>query len=166
MVSNIFAEPLFAEFILPFLFIFVVLFAILDKTKILGEGKRQINAITSMILGLMVISFASFAGVISKLFVFLAVGVVVIFVFLVLWGFVAGTKEGLTVNKGLKIVFGILIGIGLIGALLYATGSWDIVYNSLFLGTGSKGIWTNVLFIALLGGALAIVLTSGKKGDK
>ena len=165
MVTNIFAQPIFTEFILPFLLVFTVLFAILDKTKILGDGKRQINAIVALIVGLMIISFANFADVIFELFVFLAVGIVVIFVFLILWGFVFAGEKEFKMNKGLKVAFGILIGIGLIGALLFATDSWDYVYNNVILGEGASSIWTTVLFLGLIGGALAIVLGSKDKDE-
>lgn len=166
MVENIFARPVFQEFILPFLLVFTVVFALLDKTKILGEGKRQINAIVALVIGLMVISFSYATGVISELMPFLAVGIVIIFVFMVLWGFVASGKEGLSLNKGLKITFGILIGIAIIGAVLFATDSWDFVYSNLIKGESASAIWTNVLFIALVAGAIALVLASKGKGDK
>lgn len=43
------------EFILPFLLIFVILFAILEKTRILGQDRRNINFVFALIVSLIVI---------------------------------------------------------------------------------------------------------------
>ena len=40
------------DVLLPFLLVFVVIFAVLTKTKILGEGRRRFNAIFSLIVAL------------------------------------------------------------------------------------------------------------------
>lgn len=44
-----------SEVMLPFLLIFVVVFAILQKTKILGSGQKKYNAVFALILGLIVV---------------------------------------------------------------------------------------------------------------
>lgn len=88
MAETIFNSSLFSEIILPFLLMFVLVFAILDKTKILGEGKRQINAIISLVIALIFISFARAVGIVTSLMPFLAVVLVIILVFYLLFGFV------------------------------------------------------------------------------
>ncbi|MFH0868385.1 MAG: hypothetical protein V1831_03655 [Candidatus Woesearchaeota archaeon] len=45
----------FMDVLLPFLLIFTILFAVLDKTKILGEGKRNMSLGVAIILSLMTI---------------------------------------------------------------------------------------------------------------
>ena len=45
----------FVDVLLPFLLIFTVIFAVLDKTKILGEGKRNMNVGIAMIFALIVV---------------------------------------------------------------------------------------------------------------
>ena len=41
--------------LLPFLLIFVVVFAVLEKTKIIGEGRRNFNVVFSFIMALLVV---------------------------------------------------------------------------------------------------------------
>lgn len=41
--------------VLPFILIFTILFAVLQKTKIIGEGKRQFNTLVALVLSLMVV---------------------------------------------------------------------------------------------------------------
>jgi hypothetical protein len=45
----------FVDVMLPFLLIFKVLFAVLEKTKILGEAKRNLNVAISIIFALLVV---------------------------------------------------------------------------------------------------------------
>ncbi|MCF7862287.1 hypothetical protein K9M79_08685 [Candidatus Woesearchaeota archaeon] len=43
------------EALLPFLLIFVLIFAILQKTKVLGDGRKNFNVVLAMIMGLAVV---------------------------------------------------------------------------------------------------------------
>lgn len=43
------------DVILPFLLIFVIIYAILQKTKILGDGKKNLNIIVAIVVGLLVV---------------------------------------------------------------------------------------------------------------
>ena len=41
------------DFLLPFLLVFTIVFAVLQKTKIVGEGKKNFNVIIALVLALM-----------------------------------------------------------------------------------------------------------------
>ena len=41
------------DFLLPFLLVFTIVFAVLQKTKIVGEGKKNFNVIVALVLALM-----------------------------------------------------------------------------------------------------------------
>ena len=43
------------DVMLPFLLIFVIVFAVLQKTRILGEGKKNLNVVVAIIFGLLVV---------------------------------------------------------------------------------------------------------------
>ena len=43
------------EILLIFLLIFVIVYAILQKTKILGEGKKNLNVVVALVVGLLVV---------------------------------------------------------------------------------------------------------------
>jgi len=163
VVESIFAQPIFMDYILPFLLVFTLTFAVLDKTKLLGEGKRQINAIISLVIGLILIAFPYAQGIIVKLIPFLAVALVILFIFMLMYGFAMGKKEGDVLDKGVKIALGIIVGLAVIVAVLWATGAWDKVYDTLVGGSSSSQIWMNILLIAIIGGAMAIVLSTGGK---
>jgi len=41
--------------LLPFILIFTIIFAVLQKTKIIGEGRKQFNTVIALIMSLMVV---------------------------------------------------------------------------------------------------------------
>lgn len=151
------------QYLYPFLLIFTIVFAILEKTKILGDGKKQIDAIVALVVGLIGAASLGATTIIVELMPVLAVAVVVLFVFLVIWGFVATGEKGLKIHKGIQLTVGILVVIVLVIALIIITGNWDRAISFIF--EGEMNIWGNVLLLAIIGGAIAIVLSSGKKSD-
>ena len=167
MAETIFSEPIFVETILPFLLVFTLVFAILDKTKLLGEGKRQINAITSLVIGLILIGFPFARDIIVRLIPFLVVCLVILFVFMLIYGFISGKKEGDVLNKGLKITLGLIFGLAVLVAVLWITGAWEKIYEIVVEGEYSGKIFINLVLVVIIVGAIAIVLSSGgKEGEK
>ena len=156
----IFSNPFFTEMLLPFLLVFVVVFAILQKSKILGEGKAQIDSLVAMVIGLLLIGVKQPREIIVELMPWMAVGVAVILVFLILYGLVAGDLS--KAPDWMKITFGILAGLFTIGVVLYVTGLGKIM-GGWFTG-GTSDFWSNAVMIALVLGAMVVaVVTGGKK---
>jgi hypothetical protein len=157
----IFEHVFFKEMLLPFLLVFVVVFAILQKSKILGDGKAQIDAMVAFVIGLITITFAYQTGVIVKLMGWLALGVAVILVFLILYGFVAGDLS--KAPDWMKITFGILAGLFTVGVVVYVTGLGDVV-KGWFNDFGSEGFFMNAIFVLLVIGAIVTAVATSKKG--
>src|SRR3989344_1409352 len=83
-------------------------FAVLQKSKILGEGKKQLDALVALSIGLLVIAFAQAVGIILQLVTFLSVALVIVLVFLILVGSLF--KEGeFKLENWTKLVIGIII---------------------------------------------------------
>lgn len=152
------------KFVLPFLLIFLVVYALLEKTKIFGEDKHFANAWIAFIIGLIFISVAYPGEVVTNLILFLTVALIVVFVVLLLWGFAVGgdLKEDFIKNSGLKWTVGIGIVIAVIFAIVWATGINVGVLNLLFHQSWSSTFWINVLFIGAIAAALALVIRKGK----
>jgi len=159
-VENIFTNFIFAKLILPWILVFTLVFAILEKTNILGEGKRKINAIVSAVIGLLLLGFPASRDVIVNLIPFLVITAVVIFIFLLLYGFVSGEKKGDPLGKGVKIGIGVVVGLGLIIALMVAVGAWESTLD--FFTESSIG--ANMIFIIVAAAAVVAVLWGGKGG--
>jgi hypothetical protein len=161
----ILSNSLVTEIILPFLLVFVVIFAVLDRTKILGEGKNQINALVSLAIALIFVTFSRAVGIVTNLMAFLAVFIAILLVFFLLYGFVAADKEGLKIPTGIKITGGIIILIALLVAVLVVTGYWDKLLD-LFKAGSSNAAVSSIVLLAIVAGAVAVVLTvKGKSGS-
>jgi hypothetical protein len=160
--QTIFQNVIFTNFILPFLLIFVLLYAILEKTKLLGENKHQINAIISFVIGIIFSGILSSTQIVSNMVVFLAVTVVILFVILVIWGFIFGEKEGFKPAKWMLWTLGVVAGIAFVGAVLWATGTFNSITDVLFKQSWSNSFWTNFLFIVIVVAVLFIILHTAK----
>ena len=79
----LFDSPIFTQGILPFVLIFVLIFAILQKSKILGEGKAQIDALVALAIALILLTVPVARDIVVNLMPWLAVGAAVILVFMI-----------------------------------------------------------------------------------
>jgi hypothetical protein len=165
MGSFIFESPILVNFVYPFCLIFFVLFAVLDRTKIFGEEKKQINALVAFIVAFIFVSAVFPKVIVSNLILFLAIALIVVFVVLLLWGFIMG-GDSLKIfensKPGFKIFVGVLIVIGVTIAVLWAAGiDASGLLGKLFNSDWSESFWTNVLFFVLVAIALAVMLRTG-----
>ncbi len=164
MAETILQAPIFTKFVYPFLLMFFIIFAILEKSKVLGD-KKQINALVAFVIGLIFASAFYPKMVVENMILFLTIALIIVFVVLMLWGFIAG-EEGLkfgNIPKGLRAVIlsGIIISVAL--AVLWATGVGFGFIGDLF-GKATLTFWTNVVFVVFVAIALAVVLATGKGG--
>jgi hypothetical protein len=156
MVETILQHWIFTRFAFPFLLLFFVVFAILEKTKIFGEGKKQLNALVAFIIGLVFVSVAYPVDVVTNLILFLTVALITMFIALLLWGFVGG--EAKIDNKPVKIILGVVIAIAVIGAILWAAGWYTPLTDWLFKQEWSGPFWTNLLFVVVIVVAIVLIL--------
>ncbi len=152
---------IFTQFALPFLLVFFIVFAILEKTKVLGDDKKQLDALVAFLIALIFVSAVFPKLVVGNLILFLTVAIIVVFVGLLIWGFVSGGEAKLE-GKGIKIAAGIVILIAVIAAVLWATGVGFGFIEYMFTQEWSKTFWTNALFIVVIAAALALVIGKGK----
>ena len=108
------------RYILPFLFIFSLIFGILTKTKIF-EGNKGINVIISFAVGLMAVQtnyVSNFFAIVSPM---LGVGLVVLLISLIFLGLVAPKQDWI-----IYVVFGVgaIILASILLGVAQETGSW------------------------------------------
>ena len=164
---TILSSPLFVQEIFPFLLVFALTFAVLQKTKILGENVSKINAIISLVVGLLVISFAYPVSIIIQLVPFLAVSLVIILVFLLMWGFISSQNSSFKISNGFILGMGTLFFLAVVIAVLIFTGAWDYILN--YIGGGGGELLSSIVIILAVVGAIVFILQglpSGGSGDK
>jgi hypothetical protein len=154
-----FDSPLFTEVLVPFLLVFVLVFAVLQKTKVLGDGKKQVDAMVSLALGLILIAVPKARNFITNITPWLAVGLVVILIYLLLFGFVGSDlKEGIQIEKWMKTTFAALAAIFVVILVLVYSGTWDKIFGG---NVGTESWLPTIIFVVVIIAAMAVAL--GKK---
>lgn len=153
-VLNIWNEMGVFSYVIPFLLIFAIVYAILDKTKILGGENRGILAIISVSVGLLALQFDFVSEFFALVFPRFGIGLSLFLVLLIFVGFFfPKTNDG---SKGQWI--GIVIGVGVV---IWALSSWQEWTNyDGFGGWFSENIWV----LVVLGIIIAIIAIVSKKG--
>jgi len=111
-VFRILQDTGFYEYILPFILVFAILFAILEKTKILGgddQGtpKTNINVVLSFVIALIVIIQTEIVTVINTYLSKMALVIIVILIFMLVLGMLGGDVS----HAGGVPIIGIIIAI-------------------------------------------------------
>lgn len=150
------------DVVLPFLLVFTIVFAILEKTKVLGTEeiagkkytKKNLNAIAAFVMAFLVVASSQLVEIITTVS---ANAVVVLFLsilFLLLVGSFYKEGEPVFLEGGWKVVFMIIVFIAIVGIFLDAIKteegvSWLESLSS-FSGSGNSG--------EVLGAAVLLIL--------
>lgn len=109
------------DIVLPFLLIFAIIFAILEKGKIFGEKKSNINLIIALVIGLIVVIQTDIVNKINTYLPKMALIYVIAIGLLIFFGLMSGKNK-----VALPTYFAVILGAaGVIWALASGTGlSW------------------------------------------
>ena len=150
------------EVVLPFLLVFTIVFAILEKTKVLGteeiEGKKytkkNLNAMAAFVISFLVIASSQLVEIITRVS---ANAVVVLFLsvlFLLLVGSFYKEGEPIYLQGGWKVVFMIIVFLSIIGIFLDAIKTSDgrtwLERLGDFTESGSDELVGSILLLALI----------------
>lgn len=162
MVTTILSHPFFLDLLLPAILVFTVIFALLQKSEIFGKGKVQIDAIVSLVVALIVISFGKAMGIIANLMPVLAVTVVALLVFIIIASIAHTGKFELP--GGVKTAVMVVAAIVVLIAVLYFTGGWDYL-KEILQGKSSTTV-TTILFAIIIAAAIFVVIKFGAKASE
>src|SRR3989344_7253469 len=98
------------EIALPFLLVFTITFAILEKTNIFGQDKSKINAVVAIVLGLLIINQFEIVDRLNLFLPKISLFIVVAVMFLILLG-----VFGARVENGFS---GVLLGLAAVASLV------------------------------------------------
>lgn len=161
-VFEILQDTGFYEYLLPFILVFAILFAILEKTKLMGvdtenNPKTNINVVLSFVISLIVIIQTEIVNVINIYLSKMALVIIVILIFMLVLGMLGGD---FSTARGVPI-FGVIIAV--IAVL------WSLTPN---MGLGMPA-WLNlsdtaIAWLIVLGVFIVIiwfVTAGGKSGN-
>ncbi|MFH1408775.1 MAG: hypothetical protein ABIH34_02620 [Nanoarchaeota archaeon] len=156
---------------LPFLLIFTIVFAILQKSRVLGEGRKNYNLIVSLVIGLSVVIphvTGAFSNenldpvlIINKALPTVSIIIVAIIMMLILIGIFGGEAQllGIALNGWIAFISFILI-VLVFGASAGWWNGWDW-FNDIF---GQEAI--ALIIIILVFGIIIGFITSDNEGEE
>jgi len=167
----------FFNVVLPFLLTFTLVFAILEKTKILGteevEGqhvaKRNLNAMFAFVVALLVVATPPIVGVITQSLPQITLLLLVIISFMLLIGTLAGSDEFKFKGKTL-IGFGIAMVVGVLLIFLGAirTESDESLLTAIIDWIGAEWggtVFAAIILLIIITLAIWVVVGGGKKKE-
>jgi hypothetical protein len=139
------------SYVIPFLLIFAVIFAILEKSKILGDNKT-IQAIVATSIGLLALQFDHVPRFFGVIFPRFGIGLSIFLVLLIMLGFFYSGE----LSKGKVAWIGWVVGIGVV---LWSLSSYDEWF-------GDFGGWFSdyIYAIIILGAIVAVIIITSKSG--
>jgi hypothetical protein len=157
-ILNIWNDIGVFSYVIPFLLIFAVVFAILKKTKILGDDNDSILAIISVAVGLLALQFDFVSDFYSVIFPKFGVGLSIFLVLIIFLGFFYQPVDGKW--SGAMTWIGWVVGIGVV---LWAVTSWGGWNDSFFGWWLSDNFWAIIVGLLIVGTIIGV--TKGGSGS-
>jgi len=156
-ILNTWADMGVFAYVIPFLLIFAVVFAILQKTKLLGDNNPSVQAIVALAVGLLSLQFDFVSTFYANIFPKFGIGLAVFLVLIILLGFFYTGSEGepKTAIKWIGWFTGIAV-------VVWALSSWDFWQDN-----WSISWWIQEYFwpIIILAAVVAVIVVVAKSGD-
>ena len=123
-VINIFQQYGILDVALPFLLIFTIIFAILQKVKIFGPNGKNFNSVIAIVLAFLVVRNQAIVGVLNEFLPKISLISVIIVVTLLLFAILSGKEEAYFTKHILGIMI-ILVALG-IGVSFFGSGAGEV----------------------------------------
>ncbi|MBW2982777.1 hypothetical protein KY327_00570 [Candidatus Woesearchaeota archaeon] len=171
------------DVVLPFLLVFTLVYAFLEKTRIFGtetyyffddkkydkgyQGSRKnLNAMASFVISFFVVASSQLVAVINQALAHTVLLLILIFAFLLVAGsFHQQTDEGFFLQKPWKNIFMIVTAVGIAFIFLNALGWLDVFWNWI-TSAGSSNAVASVVLIGFIAGFIALITKEPKKGSE
>jgi len=172
------------DVILPFLLVFTIIFAILEKTKVFGmeeiDGKKytrkNLNAMVSFVIAFLVIASSKLVETITQVSSHMVILLLLAIFFLILVGSFYKEGEGVFLEDRWKLLFMIIMFLGIVVIFLNAIKTesgeswWEWFWDYLSDHWTSTGVTSIILIIVILIFMYYIVnptpKTKGTKAEK
>jgi len=168
------------DVVLPFLLVFVIVYAILEKSKVFGTEKvgekevprKNLNSMAAFVIGFLVIASSQLVASISAFVSQLVLLIVLVVAFLMLVGSFTNEKDmdGFLSGPENKTIRYVLMSVMFLGILIIFLNSmmvgdvtWlEYAFNYLSASTNSS-VLGSILLLAIMGGVIAFMVTGEKE---
>lgn len=163
--------------VLPFLLVFTLVFAFLEKTKVLGTEKwrsednkfydvtrKNMNSMIAFVIAFFVVASSQLVALISELTSKIVLIMVLILMFMMTVGVMYKEDEkGFELSKGWKNVFTIITFVAVAGIFLDAMRWLDVLFN-FFNGFWGSETTASIILIAVIIGFIFWITMDKKPG--
>lgn len=148
------------DVVLPFLLVFTVVFAILEKSKVFGTEKtksgeytrKNLNSMVAFVVAFLVVASSRLVAIINETMANMVLLLMMSVCFLILIGsFMKETKEGIHLKGGWQTFFIYIMFIGLVIIFLNALGWLEPAWNYLAAHYNSTAVASILLVGAMVG---------------
>lgn len=168
------------DVVLPFLLVFSLVFAFLEKTKVLGTDvyisddskkhqlpRKNMNSMIAFVTAFFVVASTKLVALISQIMSQIVLVLLLVFSFtLVVGAFRKEEEQGYGLEKGWATAFMVITGIAITFIFLNALGWLDAIFN-FFNGFWGSDATASIILIALIIGFIAFVTADRKpSGNK
>ncbi len=172
-IINFFDNIGIFDVVLPFLLVFTIVFALLERTKVFGvediEGKKytkkNLNSVAAFVIAFLVVASSRLVEIITKVSSNFVVLLFLVVLFLLLVGsFFQEKPEGVFLEGGWKTAFMVIVFIVLIFIFLDALDLLEDTFG--FLSGSSRGEVVGSIFLLILVVLFVVYVTQDRKVEK
>ena len=157
-VIEFFEEVGLYDVVLPFLLVFTIVFAILEKTRVFGTekidgneySKKNLNAVAAFVIGFFVIASSKLVEIITTVSSYTVLLLLLSVLFLLLVGSFMKEGEGGFLTGNWNYFFMILMFVGIVLIFIYALGWWDQVWDFFRFQTGGEVVGSIILIVIIV----------------
>lgn len=146
------------SYVLPFMLMFAIIFAILEKTSILGKGNKAISVIIAVATSLMALQFDFVSTFFATIFPKFGIGLAIFLVLILFLGFFIPAGDD---KKKIDKWIGWILALGIIAWAVFSYFQWTIAYQS-FAFWFKDYFWT----LVLLAGMVVLIVLGVKGGNE
>ena len=172
-IINFFDNIGIFDVVLPFLLVFTIVFALLERTKVFGvediEGrkytKKNLNSVAAFVIAFLVVASSRLVEIITKVSSNFVVLLFLVVLFLLLVGsFFQEKPEGVFLEGGWKTAFMVIVFIVLIFIFLDALDLLEDTFG--FVSGSSRGEVIGSVFLLILVVMFVVYVTQDRKVEK
>lgn len=142
------------DVVLPFLLIFTIVFAILEKTKVFGTEKgapkKNLNAMAAFVISLLVVASTELVAIVNESIANVVLLLLAVVAFLLLYGTFVKEGEPVFLTGGWKTAFMWAMLIGVVVIFLNAANWWVPFINWISWNWDTDVIGSIILLIIIL----------------
>ncbi len=146
------------DIVLPFLLVFTIVFAILEKTRVLGtekiEGKeytkKNINAMAAFVMAFFVIASSRLVEIITEVSSHVVILLLLSVLFLLLVGSFVKEGAGVFLEGGWRMLFMFIMFAGIILIFLNALGWLEKFWDFIGRGQASNAVGSIILIVIII----------------